>query len=141
MKYGLTSARSIVEDRPIATQKVALACDLRSHQLQLANHCLVLAFCVIQRSKMLSRAQQNVRRRLRADVFERKNLGILVHDLGRNLLRGDLAEQAVSAHQFPPAGADSSSRTTIGVTPSRWRSCSPNCRAASSPETLPTRTR
>jgi hypothetical protein len=39
-----------------------------------------------------------VRGRRRADVFERKNLWIFVNDFRRNLLRGNFAKQAVSAH-------------------------------------------
>src|ERR1700682_2364135 len=42
---------------------------------------------------------------------------------------------------LPPAAPPSSRRTPIGVNPSRLRNCSPNWCAASSPGTLPTRTR
>src|SRR5690242_15136600 len=90
---------------------------------------------------MFSRAKQNMGWRLRADVLERKDLGILVHDFRRNLFCRNFAEQAIIAHQFPPPETFSSRRTTNGVKPSRSRSLSPNCRTASSPDTLPTRTR
>src|SRR5580700_11389043 len=141
MKNGLAGAAAVVEHRAVASQKIALSGELRGHQMQLTNYGLILCFCVVQRNKVSSRTQQNVRGRLRADVLERKNLGVFVDDFGRNLFRGNFAKQAVSAHRSPPAGAVSSRRTTMGVTPSRLRSCSPNCRAASSPATLPTRTR
>src|SRR5580692_371100 len=141
MEYGLAGASAIVEDRAVAFQYFALAGQLSRNQMQLANHRLILDFCVVQRNQMLSRAQKNMCGSLWADVLKRENFGIFVNDFGWNLFRGNFAEQAVSAHQFPPAGAPSSRRTTNGVNPSRPRSCSPNWRAASSPVILPTRTR
>src|SRR6266478_1396551 len=102
---------------------------------------LACAGAIVQRFEMLTRANQNVRGRLRADIFKREELWILIDDFRGDLLRGDLAEQAVGAHRFPPAGVLSSNRVTNGVKPSRPRSWSPNCRASSSPVILPTRTR
>src|SRR5208282_1637919 len=109
--------------------------------VQLADDRLIFMRRVVQRNEMFSWNEQDMSGRLRADVLEREDVRILVNDLGRNLFCGNFTEQAVGAHQFPPGGVASSRRTTIGVTPSRLRSCSPNWRASSSPETLPTRTR
>src|SRR5882724_13038910 len=89
---------------------------------------------------MLSWADQDVCRRLRVDIFERKYFIIFINQLRGNFFAADFAKQAVCAHRFSP-DETSSKRSTIGVKPSRLRSCSPNCRASSSPETLPTRTR
>src|SRR5580704_11993006 len=133
MEDRLTSASAIVKDRAVTLQQIALAGDLRGDQMQLTNHGLILGFCVVQRCKMLSRAQQDMRGRLRADVLERENVRIFVNDFRRNVFRGNFAEQAIKTHRFPPEDAVSSRRTTNGVNPSRLRSCSPNWRAASSP--------
>jgi hypothetical protein len=56
MKYGLTCASAIVEDRTITIQQVALAGQFRGNQLQLSNHRLVFRRRVIQRNEMFSRA-------------------------------------------------------------------------------------
>src|ERR1700722_2209821 len=119
MKYRLTGAGTVVEDGAVAVEQIALAGELSGNQMQLADHGLIFGFCGVQRNKMLSRAQKNMRGRLWADVLERENVGIFVNNCRWNLFRGNFAEQAVSTHQFPPAGVPSSRRTTIGVTPSR----------------------
>src|SRR5277367_2996364 len=109
MEDGLAGAGAIVEDGAIAVEKIAFSGELRGHQMQFADHRLVFMCRIVQRNKMLSRDKQDVRRRLRADVLERENIWIFVDDFGWNLFRGDFAEQAVSAHQFPPEGVASSS--------------------------------
>src|SRR5580692_2346766 len=141
MKDGLARAGTVVEDRAIAVEEVTFAGEFGGNQMQLADHRLIFVRRVVQRDKMLSRDEQNVRGCLRADVLECQELRVFVNDFGRNLLRGNFAKQAVGTHQFPPPGAASSRRTTNGVNPSRPRSCSPSWCAASSPEILPTRTR
>src|SRR5579859_1470304 len=141
MEDGLARARAVIEKRAVTCEEIALAGELRGNQMQLADQRLILGRRFVERNKMFSRAKQNMRWRLRADVLKRKDFGILVNDFRRNLFCRNFAEQAISAHQFPPVGASSSRRTTNGVNPSRSRSLSPNCRAASSPDTFPTRTR
>src|SRR2546425_7531542 len=141
MKDGLARAGAIVQHSSVAFQQLAFARQLRGDQLQLAEERLIFGRGVGQRFEMLTRANQNVRGRLRADIFKREEIGILIDDFRGDLLRSNLTEQAVSAHRFPPAGVLSSNRVTNGVKPSRPRSWSPSCRAASSPVILPTRTR
>src|SRR6266581_8899443 len=141
VKDRLPRAASVVHHRAVAFEQLAFARQLRGDQLQLAKEGLIFGRGVGQRFEMLTRANQNVRGRLRTDIFKREELWILIHDFRGDLLRGDLAEQAVGAHRFPPAGVLSSNRVTNGVKPSRSRSWSPSCRAASSPVILPTRTR
>src|SRR5713226_2263707 len=141
MKNRLPRAAAVVDNRAITLQQIALARDLRCGELQLSQQALFLGGRIVQRRKVFLRANQDVRGRLRADVLKGENLVIFIGDLGKNLFPRNLAKQAVGAHGFPPVAGPSSRRTTNGVNPSRLRSCSPNCRAASSPETRPTRTR
>src|SRR6266849_4452137 len=141
MEYGLAGALTAVHNGSVPIEKIPLAGELRGYKLQFPQDRLIFGRGVGQRFEMLARTNQDVRGSLWVDVFESKKIGIFVHDFRGDLLRGDLAEQAVRAHWVPLAGVPSSSRRTIGVNPSRSRSCSPNWRAASSPETLPTRTR
>src|SRR5260370_21147167 len=115
--------------------------ELRGDQLEPAKDGLIFGRGIRQRFEVFARTNQDMRWRLRADVFESNEVGIFIDDLRRNLFRGDLAEQTVGTHRTPPAGVPSSSRVTNGVKPSRLRSCSPDWCAASSPEILPTRTR
>src|SRR2546429_2614108 len=141
LEEGLGCSAGVVYDGAVAFQKIALAGKLRGGQLEFAKNGLMFGCRLVQRFEMFARANQNVRGRLRADVFEGKKIGIFVDDLRWNFLRRDFAEQTVGTHRFPPAGKPSSRRVTNGVKPSRSWSCSPNWRAASSPEILPTRTR
>src|SRR6267143_67390 len=141
MEYGLTGAFAAVQNGSVPIEKIPFAGELCGNKLQLPQDRLVFGRGVGQRFEMFARTNQDVRGSLRVDVFESKKIGILVHQLRWDLLRGDFAEQAVRAHWVSPAGVPSSNRRTIGVNPSRSRSCSPNCWAAPSPEIFPTRTR
>jgi len=80
MEDGLAGAGAVVEDRAIAVEQIALAGELRGNQMELADHRLILVRRVVERNKMFSRDKQDVRRRLRADVLERENVGIFVDD-------------------------------------------------------------
>src|SRR5690349_16114317 len=122
MKDRLAGAGAIIQDRAIAREDLAFTRELRGHQLQLAEYGLILGRGFGQRYKMFAWTNQDVRRRLRADILKREKVGILIHDLRRNLFRGNLAEQTVGAHRVPPEGVPSSNRVTNGVKPSRWRS-------------------
>src|SRR2546421_2355030 len=141
MEDGLARPAAIVYDGAVAFQKMAFPGKLRGGQLQFAKNVLMFGGGLVQRFEMFARANQDVRGRLRADVFEGKKISIFIDDLRWNFLRRDFAEQTVGTHRFPPAGKPSSRRVTNGVKPSRSWSCSPNWRAAFSPEILPTRTR
>src|SRR6266446_4159894 len=116
MEYGLTGALAAVQNGSVPIEKISFAGELRGYKLQFPKDRLVFGRGVGERFEMFARTN-------------------------KVLLRGDLAEKAVRAHWVPPAGVPSSSRRTIGVNPSRSRSCSPNCWAAFSPEIFPTRTR
>src|SRR5579883_839304 len=142
MKHGLAGAAPGVHNRAISPEQIAFASQLRGDHLNLAKHRLVSRRCLVQRFEMSARANENVRGRLRVNVLKRENIGVLVHQFRRNLLAADFAEEAIRAHRFaPPGGVSSCSRKTSGLKPSRLRSFSAICRAASSPAILPTRTR
>ncbi len=100
MKYRLPCAASVVHNGSVAIQQIQFARQLCRDELQLAQKGLIFRTGLVQRSKMLTRANQDVRGRLRTDIFKREHFVVLVHDLGRNFLRGNFAEQAVSAHSF-----------------------------------------
>src|SRR5882724_2199880 len=141
MKDGLAGALAAVQNGSVPIEKFPFAGELRGYKLQFPQDRLIFGCSVGQRFEVFTRANQDVRRRLWVDIFEGKKIGVFVYDLRWDLLRRNLAEKAVRAHWLPPAGVPSSSRRTIGANPSRSRSCSPNCWAASSPEIFPTRTR
>src|SRR5579859_1657839 len=141
MQNRLPRAAAVVQHRAIAFLQIQLASQLRSNELYLPQYRLLFRARFAQRSEMLTRANQNMRRCLRADILKSKNFIILIHHLRRNPLRRYFAKQAIRAHSFPPAPSPWSRRTTIGINPSLFRSFSPNRCAASSPGTLPTRTR
>src|SRR2546423_9048639 len=99
VEYGLARSRAVVKNSAIAFQKIAFARQLRGYQLQLPKHGLIRGCGFVQRRKMFAWAEQNVRGRLRADVLEGKDFLVLIHELRRNFLIADFAEQAVSAHE------------------------------------------
>jgi hypothetical protein len=98
MKYGLTSAPPIIQHGPVSTEQIELASELCRHKLQFTQNGLILGGGFVERCQVFSRADQNVRGRLRADVLEGEDVIILVNDFGRNLLGGDFAEKAVGVH-------------------------------------------
>src|SRR5208283_418950 len=141
MKHTLPRAAPVVEYCAIPRQQTAFLRNLCRRHLQLAQQRRIFFAGLMQRREMLARAQQYVRGRLRVDVLERKNLFLVEHQLRRNFLRTNFAEQAIRVHQFPPEGGSSSSRSTMGENPSLARSCSAKSCAARSPDIFPTRTR
>ncbi len=92
MEDGLTCAGAVIQYRAVAREETTFECKARGNQLQLAKNGLIFWRGFRQRFKMLSGANQYMRGRLRANVFESEDIGILVDDLRRNLLRGDFAE-------------------------------------------------
>jgi hypothetical protein len=92
MKNGLARSAAAVDYRTVAIEEIALTGDLRRDQMKFAKDDLILADSIAQRCEVLPRANENVRGRLRTDVFKGENLVVFVNDLGRNLLAPDLAE-------------------------------------------------
>ena len=81
MEDGLARAETAVYHSAVAFEEIAFASELRGDQLQLAEDGLIFGRGLGQRFKMLARANQDVRGRLRTDVFEGKEIGIFVDDL------------------------------------------------------------
>src|SRR5258708_38908283 len=98
MEDGLAGAGAVVEYGAVAREQVALGGQFGSYQLQLAEQRLVAGLGVVQRDKMFPGANQNVRRRLRVDVFKGEYVLVLINELRGNLFRANFAEQAVRVH-------------------------------------------
>ncbi len=92
MENRLACATAVVQDSAVAFEEIAFACKLRGDQLQLAKDGLIVGCGLVQRFEMLARTNQDVRGRLRADVFKSEEIRILVDDLRWNFLRRDFAE-------------------------------------------------
>ena len=100
MKHGLAGTAAVVDHGAIAGEQVAFRGQLCRYQLQFAKQRLVSVLRIVQRGKMLSRANQNVRGRLGIDVFEREHVVVFIDKLRGNLLRADFAKKAVWVHKL-----------------------------------------
>ena len=98
VKDGLSRASAGIDYRAVARLQIAFACELRGDELEFAEDGLIGDGGFLQRRKMFARAQQNVRRRLRADVFEGEKFGVLIDKLGGNFFGGDFAKKAIGTH-------------------------------------------
>lgn len=94
MKYGLSRARPNIKHRSIPLLNVALPGDVRGRQMAAADEFGVAGLSLFQSSKMFLGDDEDMRRRLRADVFKSKDLIILVNFLRRNFAVDDAAEEA-----------------------------------------------
>src|SRR5437879_7080339 len=101
MKDGLARPGTVIQDRAVAREELALARELRGHQLQLTKYGLIFRRGFGQRFKMLTRTNQDMRGRLRADVLKREEVGVFVDNLRWNLLRGNRSEEHTSELQSP----------------------------------------
>jgi hypothetical protein len=98
MEDGLSSAGAGIDDRAVAILQIAFARELRGDKLEFAEQRLVGCGRFMQGGKMLARAQQNVSRSLRADVFEGKKVGVFIDDLGGNFIGGNITKKAIDTH-------------------------------------------
>jgi hypothetical protein len=92
MKHGLARSVAAVDYRAVAIKEIALTGDLRRDQMKFAKDNLILGDSIVQRCEVLSRANENVRGRLRTYVFKGEYICVFVHNLGGNLLAGDFAK-------------------------------------------------
>ena len=113
MEHGLPGAAAVVEHGAIAGEQVSLRRQLCGHHLQFAQQRLVGALRVMQRRKMPAWANQNVRRRLRTDVFEREHVVVFIDKLRGNFLCADFAEKAIRVHR--PINLEKAPFTYIGI--------------------------
>src|SRR5690348_4980634 len=101
MKDGLPRTASGIDHGSVARES-AVSSNPRRDQRDLAQSRFFFRAGMLERRKMLLRANQHVRRRLRVDVLEREHIRVFVHHLRGNLLCSNLAEQAIGAHWLPP---------------------------------------
>src|SRR5438874_13469406 len=71
VKHRLAGSFAAIQHRAVALKELAFPSKLRGDQLQLSEYHLILLACVRQRFEMFPWANQDVRRRLRADILER----------------------------------------------------------------------
>jgi len=97
MKHGLPRARTYVQHSPVPLLDVAITRYLRCYQMTAPDHLGVNSLRFVQSRKMLLRNDQHVRGSLRVDVFEGKNMIVLINLLRGNFAAKDAAEKAVAA--------------------------------------------
>jgi hypothetical protein len=97
VEHRLPGAGPNVEDGAVALFDVALARDLGGGEMTAAYHFGVGCLSLFQSSKMLFGNNQHVRGCLRPDVFERKDVFILVNLLGGYLAADHAAKEAIGA--------------------------------------------
>jgi hypothetical protein len=96
MKDSLARIRPNVIDRAETMFKLAFTRDLCRYKLAVANQFRIGVRCLINAHNMLPGNNQNVRRRLRIDIFKREGFLVFIDFLGWNFARDNLAEEAVS---------------------------------------------
>jgi len=94
VEYGLASAGSNVEDGAVSLLDVALAGDVRGGEVATADEFGVGGCGFLQSVEMLFRDDEDVSRRLRADVFEGEDVVVFVDLLCGDLAADDAAEKA-----------------------------------------------
>jgi hypothetical protein len=92
---GLARAATIIHHHPIAWRQIALRRELRGHEQRAPQKRTVLFHGVAELLEMLARADQDVRGRLRRDIFKGEELGVFVDELRRHFMFADLAKDAV----------------------------------------------
>ena len=91
----LSRARADVENGAVSLLDVALACNLGGGEVAAADDCGISGVSFLQSGKMLFRNNEDVRGRLRIDVFEGEDVGVFVNFLGGNLAAENAAKEAV----------------------------------------------
>ena len=94
VEYGLASAGPNVEDSAVSLLDVALAGDVRGGEVATADEFRVRGFGFLQAVEMPFRDDEDVSRRLRADVFEGEDVIVFVNLLCGDLASDDAAEEA-----------------------------------------------
>ena len=99
MKNGLPAVAVRVDDDAIAVfGKAFFACYFRAGQKQVTERFPVIFSGFVERIEMLARDDQNVRRRLRANIVEGDAHVVFVNSRRRNLARNNSAKQTIFAH-------------------------------------------
>jgi hypothetical protein len=95
MEDGLTRAGAVIDQHSETGQEIPLSGQLGGNKMQAAEERRVGGQDVCERREVLPWADEDVRGRLRVNVFERKDLVVLEDNLRGNLPRSDLAEDAI----------------------------------------------
>jgi len=95
VEHGLSGAGADVEDGAVALLDVALAGDVGGGEVAAADEFGVGGLGLFQSREMFLGDDENVRGRLRVDVFEGENVVVLVNFTGGNFALDDAAEEAV----------------------------------------------
>src|SRR5262252_1289374 len=141
VEHSLACAATGVDNGAVASFELSFPREVGRDNGHGTEHCFVLCTRFRQRCKMLFRANQNMRGRLRVDVLEGENVGVLINHFGWNLFCRNFTEQAVGAHGSPSQATSSSRITSVVWNPSRIFNSSANFWAFCSPEIFPVRTR
>src|SRR5580698_163063 len=110
---GLTGSRTDVEHGAVAILNAALAGNIGGDQMAAANEFAVLAARLLQSPNVFLWDHQNMRGRLRIDVFKRVGMLVFVDFLGWNFAADNPAEQTVahSTSKVLKLGPPTSSRS------------------------------
>jgi hypothetical protein len=95
MENRLSSPRTDIEYGAVPLFNVALTGDVSGSEMAAPDDFGIIGPGLFQSVKMFLRNDQNVRGRLRADVFKSENVVVLVHLPRGNLAAKDAAEQAI----------------------------------------------
>jgi hypothetical protein len=95
VKYGLSGTGADVEDGAVSLLDVALARDLGGGEVAAADDFGVGGLGFFQSGKMFFGNDENVRGRLRFDVFEGEDVFVLVNFFGWDFAADHTAEQAI----------------------------------------------
>src|SRR5262249_3700737 len=114
MKDRLPSATAAVEDHPVAVSQLPLGGQLRCHPNHAAQQLSIAGSGLGKRSDVLPRADQKMRRRLRVDIFESKDLGVFVDDSCWRLFTTNLAKNAIAHSALAGAGVSTGARCPRG---------------------------
>jgi hypothetical protein len=97
--HRLPSRNIAVEQQPITRlRNPKVGRDFSRSEDQRRKYSRVGICYVVHGGHVLFWNNEHVRRRLRIDVVERKDFGILENDIARQLSRNDLAEETVRLH-------------------------------------------
>jgi hypothetical protein len=96
MENSLARVRTHVVNRAKSMLQLAFPGDLCGYKLAIAHQFRISLGGLVNADDMLLRDNQDVRRRLRLDVFKRKSLFVFINFFSRNFSGNDLAEEALS---------------------------------------------
>jgi hypothetical protein len=105
VKYRLAGARPYIQHGPVAVFDFSLTRNLRGCKMTAANDLRVRSLRLLQSGKVLLRDNQNVRRGLRPDIFEREYVFVFMDLPGRNVAADDAAEKTVRITHGSPGEA------------------------------------